>query len=168
MDRLEFKATLTADAEGHVEGLAWPFASPDRINDRILPGAFASVVAPVPMLFAHDFRRVIGGWTGLAETPAGLEIKGLIDPASPDGRTVLAGIRRNLLTGLSIGFRVRRATGVKGLNRVIEALDLAEVSIVRNPAHPGARLNRRASIASPAIRLVAALQRASTALQPGK
>ena len=28
MDRLEFKATLTVDDAGAIEGIAWPFGSP--------------------------------------------------------------------------------------------------------------------------------------------
>ncbi|OAF13933.1 hypothetical protein AXW67_18300 [Bradyrhizobium neotropicale] len=57
----------------------------------------------------------------------------------PRARSVLAMVKSKLVDGLSIGFRTKAST-TQGRNRVISALDLAEISVVRNPAHPRARI----------------------------
>jgi uncharacterized protein len=48
-------------------------------------------------------------------------------------------VKSGLVSGLSIGFKTKSSTQ-QGRNRVIAALDLYEISVVRNPAHPRARI----------------------------
>jgi HK97 family phage prohead protease len=48
-------------------------------------------------------------------------------------------VKSGLVSGLSIGFKTKASTR-QGRNRTITALDLYEVSVVRNPAHPKARI----------------------------
>ena len=44
MSKIEVKANFTVDEAGQIEGLAWPFGSPDRVGDMIEKGAFATAM----------------------------------------------------------------------------------------------------------------------------
>ncbi|MBN8966790.1 MAG: HK97 family phage prohead protease, partial [Rhizobiales bacterium] len=80
---------------------------------------------------------------------------------SPRARAVRGLIKGGLVSGLSIGFRTKAASQ-QGRNRVISALDLFEISVVRNPAHPRARVssakNATAAIAEAITRAAVALK----------
>ena len=79
-ERLEIKASISVDDAGTITGTAWPFGTPDRVNDVIEKGAFGTP-ARLPMLWAHDQAQAIGVWDAITETDAGLTVKGrlLID-----------------------------------------------------------------------------------------
>ncbi|MCA6124558.1 HK97 family phage prohead protease [Bradyrhizobium sp. WSM 1704] len=141
MDKLEVKATLSVTDEGEIVGTAWPFnAGPDTTGDIITKGAFNFVSNELPMLFGHDVGDLIGTWTDAVETADGLTVKGKLHLDQPRARTILGMIKSGLVSGLSIGFKTKSWTQ-RGRNRVIAALDLYEVSVVRNPAHPRARIS---------------------------
>ena len=75
-DHIEIKADLAVDDAGMITGMAWPFGGPDRIGDEILPGAFKSAKAPLPILMGHDTMQPLGAWSVIRETNKGLEVKG--------------------------------------------------------------------------------------------
>ncbi|MET4242729.1 HK97 family phage prohead protease [Bradyrhizobium sp. RT10b] len=160
MDRLEVKATLSVDSEGSIVGTAWPFnAGPDTMGDTITKGAF-NVATDLPMLFSHDPSDLVGTWSEVAETNDGLIVKGMIHKDQPRARSILSMVKSGLVSGLSIGFRTREAKQ-RGRTRVISLLDLVEVSLVRNPAHPRARVT--SAKAYDAAQAVAAVIRRFTA-----
>ncbi|HVI28113.1 HK97 family phage prohead protease [Hansschlegelia sp.] len=165
MQRLEIKAALAVDDAGEITGNAWPFGTPDRVNDVITKGAFASAALPLPMLYAHDPRDVIGVWESATETDAGLEVKGrlLVDDVAR-AREVRAMIRAGALGGLSIGFGIRKAAPRRGGGRTITDLDLREISVVSIPSHPRARITG-AKDAAEAIALADAINRAAAAFR---
>ncbi|HEY8566584.1 MAG TPA: HK97 family phage prohead protease [Beijerinckiaceae bacterium] len=169
MERLEIKADLTVSEAGAIAGIAWPFnAGPDLTGDTITKGAFNLAVDDLPMLLGHDPEQVIGTWEEVTETDRGLEVRGrLFLEESRRSRAVRSLITGGLIGGLSIGFRTKTATGSAGKNRVITALDLFEVSVVRNPAHPRARVTGVKS-GQAAIALAEAINRAASALRSGK
>jgi HK97 family phage major capsid protein/HK97 family phage prohead protease len=138
-DTLEIKAQLSVTEAGEITGLAWPFATPDRVGDVITKGAISSP-ATLPMLFGHDQGQVIGVWDDITETDEGLTVKGrlLIDDVER-AREVRAMIQAKAVTGLSIGFVTTKATrNPKGRN--ITGLTLHEISVVAVPCHPGAQI----------------------------
>ena len=146
-DRLEIKAALTVTDAGEIIGTAWPFGSPDRVGDVIEKGAFTGP-ATLPMLFSHDQAQVIGVWDEIAESEAGLTVKGrlLVDDVER-AREVRAMVKAGAVSGLSIGFVTKDAKRhAKG--RTISALELHEISIVAVPAHPGARITSIKSVTS--------------------
>ena len=164
IDHLEIKASLSVTDAGEIIGTAWPFnAGPDTMGDLITKGAFGSVSTDLPMLFGHDPSDLIGSWTETGETNDGLITKGRLHMDKPRARAVLSMIKSELITGLSIGFRTKAAT-TQGRNRVISQLDLAEISVVRNPAHPKARIIAAKSNDS-AITLAAAIERFTASLR---
>lgn len=140
MNTLEIKASFSVDDTGTIAGIAWPFGEPDSVGDLIEPGAFRPAAA-MPILYEHDAGRVIGVWEEIAETDAGLTVKGrLFLDSVPLAREVHSLVKRSKATGLSIGFRATESKTRPDGNRTIVALDLAEISIVRDPCHPAARI----------------------------
>ena len=136
---IEFKAALDVSETGEITGTAWPFGIPDRVGDVIEKGAFNSPQT-LPMLWSHNQAEVIGVWDEIAETDAGITVKGklLVDDV-PRAREVRAMIKAHAVTGLSIGFVTKSATP-RAKGRTITALDLHEISVVAVPCHPGAQI----------------------------
>jgi uncharacterized protein len=139
-ERLEIKSTLTVSDEGQITGLAWLWKEADRSRDMIVKGAVSVVGENLPILYQHDPADLVGTWSEVTQTDEGLSVKGQLHVDRPRVRSVLAMVKSGLVSGLSIGFKPRSWTGQAGRNRVIAALDLFEVSIVRNPNHPKARI----------------------------
>lgn len=161
---IEVKASLAVSDAGEITGLAWPFATPDRVGDMITKGAFASAVLPVPMLFGHDHNDPIGAWHEATETDDGLTIKGklLVDDL-PRAREVRALVQSGAVRGLSIGFLTRKAAPRAKGGRTISELELLEVSLVTLPCHPGARVASAKSVVR-ALQVATALNRATAQL----
>jgi HK97 family phage prohead protease len=164
MDKLEIKATLSVNDAGEITGNAWPFGEPDSVGDVITKGAFGAVSADLPMLLGHNPSDLIGTWNETAETADGLVVKGKLHLDQPRARSVLSMIKSGLISGLSIGFRTK-ASNRQGRNRVISALELAEISVVRNPSHPRARITTAKSL-NLALAIAEAINRATAALKP--
>lgn len=162
MDKLEIKATLSIDEAGTITGTAWPFGSPDSVGDLIQKGAFNVAVTDLPMLFGHNPDDLIGTWDEAKETAEGFFVKGKMHLDQPRARAVRGLIQGGLVSGLSIGFKTKASTK-QGRNRVISALDLFEVSLVRNPSHPKARVTSAKSQDSAAA-IAEAITRARVAL----
>jgi len=74
-------------------------------------------------------------------------------------------VQAGAVRGLSIGFATKRAITRKGGGRTIQALDLAEISLVTVPLHPGAHVTSAKSSAAAAIALADAINRAAAALR---
>lgn len=131
-----------------VRGYACTFGNVDGGRDRVVRGAFARSLrerpaAEVRMLFQHDAARPLGRWTRIVEDGHGLWVEGVLAPA-PSAQDVAGLLAGGALDGLSIGYRTRLArrdprTGV----RVVERVDLHEVSLVTFPMNARARLVRR-------------------------
>ncbi|GHA11327.1 peptidase U35 [Devosia pacifica] len=139
MEQMVFKAAFAVDDSGAVEGTAWPFGSPDRTGDTIVPEAFASAVGhTLPMMTRHS--ESVGVWDSITVDAEGLKVKGrlLIDDV-PDARITRALVREGAMTGLSVGFIPKKAIRSKS-GRTFTDLELVEVSIVAVPAHAGARV----------------------------
>ena len=163
MDRLFFETKILADDTGAIEGLAWPFGTPDRVGDVIEKGAFAGASLPLPMLFGHDPNDPVGAWTEATEAADGLRLKGnLLVEDVARAREVHALVKAGAVRGLSIGFLAKKAAPRKG-GRTITALDLIECSLVTVPMHPGARVTSAKS-AVEALSIAEAINRAARAM----
>lgn len=126
-----------------IEGYAALFGLPDQMGDVVRAGAFAASLerraAPLPMLVEHDQRLVAGVWSACAEDARGLFVCGSIDDRLRGAGRAKGLIARGV-DGLSIGFLpvVARRTA---RGRVLEEIELLEVSVVTHPMQPQARLN---------------------------
>lgn len=167
MQRLEIKSQFGVDDTGAITGKAWVFGTADRMGDIIEKGAFISS-SQLPMLFAHDPAEPIGVWDEIAETDDGLSVKGrLLVTDVARAREVRALVQAKAVTGLSIGYSVKKATGRKGGGRIIQSLELAEISLVTIPMHPGARVTSAKS-ASDLFAIAEAIHRAAVAFRTTK
>lgn len=111
-------------------GYAAVFDRVDRGGDVIRKGAFAGETGKiVPLLWQHDRSRPIGEVESLSEDAKGLRVIGLVH----DEALVGPG------SGLSFGYRVKAARG--RTKRELIALELVEVSVVKMPMQPLARVH---------------------------
>jgi HK97 family phage prohead protease len=164
MQQLEVKSAFGVDDTGAITGKAWVFGTPDRMGDIIEKGAFLSP-SHLPMLFQHDPSEPVGVWDEITETADGLSVKGrLLIADVARAREVRALVQAKAITGLSIGYSVKQATGRRGGGRIIKSLELAEVSLVTIPMHPGARVTSAKS-ASALFAIVAAIYHAALAFR---
>lgn len=122
-------------------GYAALFGVPDGARDTILPGAFAATLAartdPLPLFWQHRPEQRIGWVEQAREDARGLRVIAVFD--NPHSRFA-AMLRTHTVNGLSFGYRARAARHtVQG--RVLEAVDLFEISLVTRPLQPAARVH---------------------------
>lgn len=142
MKHLVVKADLTVSDTGEIEAIAWPFGSPDRVNDTIDPAALSGLAGrTLPMLFAHEQSEVVGVWHTIEVAADALRLKGrlLIDKVSRAAE-VFAMLKEGAVRGVSIGFDPLKYTARTGGGKAYSLIDLLEASIVAVPCHPGASI----------------------------
>ena len=133
-------------SDGTVEGYASLFGEVDQARDMVMPGAFTRTLAQrglrkIPMLFQHDPAEPVGIWLDLREDFRGLWARGRLIPDVARGRELLALVSEGAIDGLSIGYRtVRGQIDPKTLIRILDQVDLWEISIVTFPLLAGARV----------------------------
>lgn len=127
---------------GEFTGYASNFGVLDSHREIVNSGAFSKSLAARPaqkvkMLRSHDQSTPIGVWTLLEEDGIGLKASGRLILDTALGRETHALMKAGALDGLSIGFRtVRdRMDRTKGA-RILEEVDLWEISVVTFPSNP--------------------------------
>ncbi len=122
-------------------GYAALFGAPDGARDIIMPGAFARSLGmrdrPVPLFWQHRADQQIGWTEQIAEDARGLRVIARID--NPDGRAALS-LFTHAVDGLSFGYRARRFRKTAN-GRLLDEIDLFEVSLVTHPLQHGARVH---------------------------
>ena len=122
-------------------GYAALFNKRDAGRDTIRPGAFDRTLAertePYPLYWQHRPDLQIGWIESIAEDARGLRVVASID--NPDGGAAAA-IRRGAVTGLSFGYRTRRATRDEQGRELLD-IELFEVSLVTHPMQEAARVH---------------------------
>jgi HK97 family phage prohead protease len=127
-------------------GYASVFDQIDRGGDIVRPGAFKRTLGEgktVPLLWQHQPGKCIGVIEHIAEDTRGLQVIGRLND---DALAAMLGreLQRGRLTGLSFGYRVQAAA--KGRTaRELNDVDLLEVSLVRRPMQPLARIHKIAA-----------------------
>jgi HK97 family phage prohead protease len=133
-------------------GYAALFGIPDAARDTIRPGAFTRTLAerdtPIPLFWQHRPEQRIGWVEHASEDARGLRVIAALD--NPDGRAGVS-LRANAVNGLSFGYRSRLAHQTPE-GRVLEDVDLFEVSLVTHPLQHGARVHFIASPKTPSER----------------
>lgn len=129
---------------GEIEGYGSTFGGePDSYGDIVERGAFADTIKthksagtmPV-MLWGHNAGEPpIGDWLDMGEDSKGLYLKGRFDLDDPVGARVYRAVKAGRVRGLSIGYDVAAARDEKRGVRVLEKLNLWEISAVNFPAN---------------------------------
>ncbi|MBK5934228.1 peptidase U35 [Rhodovulum imhoffii] len=156
------EAPLTVGEGAVIEGYASLFGVADQGGDVVQPGAYVKSLAAmartgrrVKMLWQHDPAQPIGVWNELREDGHGLYVKGRLLNDVARGREAAALIAAGAIDGLSIGYRTRKAGRDGAGRRVLEDLELWEVSLVTFPMLPQARVSARVGEAEAALRELA-------------
>jgi HK97 family phage prohead protease len=123
-----------------IAGYAALFDVPDAARDTIRRGAFARTLAgrtaALPLLWQHRAR--IGTVERVSEDRRGLRVIARIE--RPHSRAA-ALLRAGAVSGLSFGYRARGFQRTPQ-GRVLEEIELLEVSLVTHPLQPRARVHR--------------------------
>lgn len=138
--------TAPAPAGLRFAGYASIFHRLDRGGDIVKPGAFRRSLErdrPIPLLWQHQGGRRIGVIEHLAEDERGLQVIGRLNDDA-FGRSLGRELAGGRLNGLSFGYRVQTA-GRTGQARELRELELLEVSLVRRPMQPLARVHKVAA-----------------------
>ena len=112
------------------------FEVADNQNDIISKGAFKNSESHnVKLLWQHDVTKPIGVIKYLAEDDYGLKIEAEINNKTLLGAEASALIKQKAVSGLSIGFTIRSSDYNLQCLRVIDEVELMEISIVTFPAN---------------------------------
>lgn len=115
-------------------------------REKLASGTFARTLKErdVVALLDHDSGRVLGrtsaGTLTLREDRIGLWFSLDVDTTTPEGQTALGTVGRQDIKGCSFGFNVRAERWEDGGDRlplrIIEDVDLWEVTLTAFPAYP--------------------------------
>jgi HK97 family phage prohead protease len=136
-----------------ISGYASLFHQTDLSGDQVQPGAFSASILSLkngrlPMLFGHETHNPIGVWDRIIEDKAGLFVSGYILGGTVQADRTARLIRDGAVSGLSIGYRVKRSLpSVNGRNLI--ELELWEVSVVAFPMLRSARISQINDLSSP-------------------
>jgi HK97 family phage prohead protease len=147
VDRLDLEVKFSEpDDAGSFEGVASVFYEVDGYGDQVAACAFKKSLAAhkragrMPLLlWMHDATAPIGVWRDIRETAQGLAVRGKLILDTLRGREAYALLKEKALDGLSIGFRTVKSQRIKS-GRLLQELDLAEISLVALPALSSARV----------------------------
>ena len=124
-----------------IAGYAALFDVADGARDTIRKGAFARTLAeqkgPLPLFWQHKPGQRIGTVETIAEDERGLRVIARVENA---GSYAMKLLHRREVCGLSFGYRARGFRRTPG-GRVLEDIDLFEISLVTHPLQPGARVH---------------------------
>lgn len=144
---LQFNISSINDA-GYFSGYASIFNHIDDHKDVVHPGAFSSSLERweskntwPKMLWQHNQKEPIGYWTFMEEDRKGLYVEGQLLLDVQKASEAYALMKAKAVDGLSIGYRVIKATreGKSNIRHIYE-VELLEVSVVTFAANQLARV----------------------------
>ena len=146
----QFDADLAVTDGVKIEGYASYFGREDRGGDIVQPGAYAASLSrlaqdgrQVKLLWQHDPTQPIGVWDQVHEDDVGLFVKGRLLEGVERAREAAALISAQAIDGLSIGYRTLKAVKNDKGRRLLQELELWEVSLVTFPMLPSARVGAK-------------------------
>ncbi|MDF1727201.1 MAG: HK97 family phage prohead protease [Sulfitobacter sp.] len=145
-----FEAVAPIDEGLEISGYASLFGAPDQGGDIVEAGAYGASLKAlskagrrIKMLWQHEPGLPIGVWDEVREDGRGLWVKGRILASVEKGREAQALIEAGAIDGLSIGYRTLKARKNSKGQRLLEELELWEVSLVTFPMLPSARVGSK-------------------------
>ncbi len=157
---IEYRSATLADVqvEGKtITGVAVPYESPSQLlhdrprayREQFQPGAFPHIGDNVALYLQHDHKscplaRTGAGTLSFTETPEGLRFSATLPDSRPD---IAEAVSRGDVAGVSIGFTAlddewnHRSKSMPS-SRIVTKAHLFELSLVANPAYPGATIDK--------------------------
>lgn len=124
-----------------ISGYASVFGIIDKHNDVVKKGAFKNSEShKVKLLWQHDSTKPIGVINFLKEDEYGLLLEAEINNNTVAGAEASELIKQKAVAGLSIGFSINSSDYNKEGSRVINDVELQEISIVTFPANQHAEI----------------------------
>lgn len=147
MDRLGFSLDLKGVSDSGVfEGYASTFGERDLGGDIVVAGAFTKSLKArgakgIRMFADHDTTKRIGVWQDIVEDDKGLYVKGQLLIEKAIGKEAYIDLKSGAFDGMSIGFRtIKDKYDGRRKARMLEEVDLLEVSLVSFPMNENARV----------------------------
>lgn len=166
------------DEYGVFAGYGSVFEVVDSQKDVVMPGAFKNTIenrkSQIKLLWQHDMSQPIGVIDEIFEDENGLYVKGHLMLDVAKAKEAYALLQKGVVSGMSIGYSPKRTRSdkVNGV-RILDEVELWEVSLVTFPANDAARItvvknaekpDGYASKCEEYVKLSAALQRAAEIL----
>ncbi|EBA16167.1 phage prohead protease, HK97 family protein [Roseobacter sp. SK209-2-6] len=130
-----------------IQGYASLFGETDQGGDVVAAGAYRRSLTDlrdrgmrIKMLWQHDPAQPIGVWDEIREDQKGLWVRGSILTDIQRGAEAVSLIAAGAMEGLSIGYRTKRAQKNAAGGRLLQDVELWEVSLVTFPMLPSARV----------------------------
>lgn len=125
-----------------IYGYASVFENPDLDNDIVAKGAFKNLdPTKIKFLWQHDHSKPIGKILSATSDSYGLKIEAEINNSSIFGAEASTLIKQKAVEGLSIGFKTKSCDYDDDGYRIIDDIDLFEISIVTFPANNMAQIH---------------------------
>lgn len=125
-------------------GYASVFGGVDSYGDTIEKGAYTNTLKnrerPIRMRWNH-YGDVIGKWTDIKQDEKGLYVEGELTPGHSKAQDVFALLKHGAIDGLSIGYRVKASTQLDNERRLLQDIELVEISVVEEPADINATIS---------------------------
>lgn len=125
-------------------GYASVFGGVDSYGDTIEKGAYTNTLKnrerPIRMRWNH-YGDVIGKWTDIKQDEKGLYVEGELTPGHSKAQDVFALLKHGAIDGLSIGYRVKASTQLDNERRLLQDIELVEISVVEEPADVNATIS---------------------------
>lgn len=137
----------TVEPSGTFSGYASVWNTWDAHEEQVLPGAFSkslrqSKESPAwpKLLWQHDPQEPIGTWNDIQEDDHGLFVKGTLFLELQKGKEAHLLLQKKVIDGLSIGYIPEKIKDTDQ-GRLLESVDLHEISLVTFPSNPKARIH---------------------------
>jgi len=125
-------------------GYASVFGGVDSYGDTIEKGAYTNTLKnrkrPIRLRWNH-YGDVIGKWTDIRQDEKGLYVEGELTPGHSKAQDVFALLKHGAIDGLSIGYRVKAFTQLDDERRLLQDIELVEISVVEEPADLNATIS---------------------------
>jgi len=132
-----------AGEEMRFSGYASVFGGIDSYGDTIKSGAYANTLVsrdrPIMMLRNH-YGSPIGKYLNMYEDEKGLFVEGELTPGHSIALDTYASLKHGAISGLSIGFYPVKQTQLEENRRLLEEINLIEISVVDQPADLNAHI----------------------------
>lgn len=146
---------LQLDDADVITGYASIFGATDQGGDIVAAGAYAKSLErlkregrAIKMLWQHDPAQPIGVWDEVCEDGRGLAVKGRLLAGVQKGAEAKTLLAAGAIDGLSIGYRTLKAEKDSKGRRLLQELELWEVSLVTFPMLREARVQGKDDILS--------------------
>lgn len=132
-----------AGEEMRFSGYASVFGGIDSYGDTIAKGAYQKTLVnrdrPIMMLRNHK-GSPIGKYLNMYEDDKGLFVEGELTPGHSEALNTYASLKHGAISGLSIGFYPVKQTQLEADRRLLEEINLIEISVVDQPADLNANI----------------------------